>query len=476
MGRKKISKKLRKIVVKEKLSLPKKGVRALAGLIKEKYNLVISKSAVAKILKEEGLKLKRGRKPAYLKYKQREVADCGLILLSCIDSHIGLFDYLTEQLKLYLPHLSKDLVKKFIILASLGSFRQENITRNIEKTGFLRLVDLNSFPARKFDYFKQRIAKYKPLINLKPLKEDTVYVSTAKFIFKDRSFGLTDAKLSTFWDSLCKIGDFFLLKQGLIKHLDTMLKNKLLVISYTKSFGYLSQLVIDFILGLESGLEKIQFLDSAGKLVGELNCNLKKLPVAIGYSPQTLNKGIERVGRSELERRIAWDELGGLYFSKFLCRFIQVNSDKGVVLNNVRIKEKPKVVPSWGLLSSSGRTSIDKVIKNYLYRFPQTNNGFKQDLKVIEKSLFSDTKQPNLVNIFPDQLKFRTIADFAWISQILSAAFKEIVGGWEPRRKKGNLSKGRSYLKISLEGVPAKIEQNFNQSLFYHQDKRVFLT
>lgn len=472
--KKKIDARLQKLVLNQHKNNPGLGVRKVASLLEQRYGVTVSKSTVHKILKKKKTKLAKGRKPASLSYKQREVSDCGLILLSCIDSHIGIFDYLTDQLNLYLPRLPKGLIRKFIILASFSSF-SGGIRGNIEKTGFLRLAGLNTFPAKKFAYFKERITKYKPLIDLSSVKKELNYVSTVKFIFNNGRYGLCDAKMSTLWDDICKLGEFFLPAPGVLKQVDMMLKNKLFVVGYTKSFGYLSLLAANFIEGLESGIKKIQLLDSNGKTTNELNCNLDKISYAVGYSPKALTKGVQLLNRRSKGGKFSWDELEEVYYRRFLCNLMQPDEKKGVILANVRIKRNPKLASVWSLLTVSGRIDLEKLVKEYLYRFPQMEVTFKRDLKVIEKSLFSESKKPELVNIFPGKLRFNNVVDFGHISQLLSAVFKEIVGGWEPRGKKGNFSKGKSYLKISLKKTPVKIRSSFNEACFYYQNKRVFI-
>ncbi len=476
MSQKKINSKLEKIVISEKQKLPQLGVRALAELIEEKYNQSISKSTVAKIIKEKGVKLKKGRKPARLSYEQKEVSDCGLILLSCVDSHIGLFDYLAKELNLYLRHLSQELVKKFIILASFSYFSGGGLEENIEKTGFLRLVGLKSFPAKKFEYFKQTINKNKPIVNLAAIKKEITYVSTVKIVFGDGNSGFCDAKMATFWDGVCSVSDFFLLKQAAQTQIERMLAHNLISIGYTQSFGNLSTLTINFIKSLASGIKKFQFLDKKGAVLSEFECGLSKTPYIIGYSPEVLKKGVKAFGRVEKERKLAWEELGEFYCKRLLCSFSQSSANKEVMLGNVRIRRSRNLAYTWGLLIPPGRTDIDDLTKNYLYRFPQIEATFRRDLKIIDKSLLESSREPQLIDIFPNKLRFRTLADFAWLSQLLSTAFKEVVGGWEPRGKKGNFAKGKTYLRVSLDKVPTKIRQKFNEATFYYEDKRVFLT
>lgn len=473
--KKKVNSRAIKLILKLQKKNPDLGVRKLSGLLKGKHGILLSKSTVASIIKEKGIKLERGRKPAHLLYGQKEVADCGLILLSCVDSQIGLIDYLTEEIRVYLPRLSKSLIRKFIVLSSFSYFSGGSLKENVEKTGFLRLADLNSFPAKQFNYFKNMIVKYKPVIDLGPVKENLAYISTVKFIFNNGNCGFCDAQMSTFWDGVCKVSNFFLLKQAAHNQINKMLKERLIVVGYTQSFGNLSALAVNFCKGIESGIDRLEFLNKAGNPVSALDCSRIKSSYAIGYSPKVLNQGIKILGRTEKERKIAWDELGGFYCRKFVCEFLQHSDEKGVMLGNVRMRQNRNVASSWGLLVPAKKDKIEDLVKNYLYRFKGMEALFKRDLKIIEESLLSVSMQPELTDIFPKRLKFRDISDFAWLTQILSSSFKEIVGGWEPRGKKGNFSKGKTYLKVFLEKVPLKIRQKFNESPFYYENKRVFL-
>ncbi|MFH1939857.1 MAG: hypothetical protein ABIK21_06915, partial [bacterium] len=183
---------LRKLVLKEKRKSPYLGVRAVAGLLKEKYRVDISKSAVHSILSSQGIKEKKGRKQSLLMYRKQEIEILGLLLLRCIDSEVGLFEHIAGELGVYFAKVEQNLLKKIIMLVSFSSFCKEDP----RKKCFLRMVGLYTFPSRKVDYFSKRIRDCKPAINLQGLRKNLNLVSTVKFYFENNDVGYCDGRFS----------------------------------------------------------------------------------------------------------------------------------------------------------------------------------------------------------------------------------------------------------------------------------------
>ncbi|MCF7910035.1 MAG: hypothetical protein K9L58_05950, partial [Candidatus Omnitrophica bacterium] len=200
--KKKVNASLKKLILSQHKKNPALGVRKLADLLKEEYGISLSKSTVHSLLQSRGKKLKRGAKRAKIAYKKKDLDEAGLMILRCIDSQIGFFDYLADELKIYLPKLEKELIKKFVILTSFASLVVEDLDQVIRKKSFLRLAGLDRFPAKKFNYFKQLIKRYQPSVELKPLDRNLILIAGVKIIFRDGSNIFSDPKLTTLWDSL----------------------------------------------------------------------------------------------------------------------------------------------------------------------------------------------------------------------------------------------------------------------------------
>ena len=476
MPKKALSSSLKRIVLREKKKNPYLGVRALSELLAKNKDISISKSAVHKILKAKGIKGKKGPKKALSLYKAREIKDCGLFLLRCIDSQIGLFDHLAEELKVYFPRISKDYLEKLIILATLSSFAGRELEN---KEAFLRLAGIERLSMHKLKYFKQKLSQYKPTIELKPIKKRTKLVSTIKFYFRNGYCGYCDAKMSTFWEGVCGLDYFSLSLPAARERIDEMLKDKLIVIGYTKSFNYLSPLVFNFIKAIDSGLKKIEFLDKKAKVLDEIEVSSNKVNLLVGYYPQILSKGMNFLETGKRFKVFSAEEIGEFLLTNISTEFLQLKENERVILSNVLIKRKIASFPQWGFFTTRDLAKkgvkLSVLAKKYLYLWPYMEKNFLEEMEIIEKSLFNPKKTIDLGEMLPNRLCFNSIYDFSRVGQILSVMFKELIWGWEPKEKKGDFTKAKFYIKISLKGVPAQLKKKINNACFYIDKKRIFL-
>lgn len=479
MPKKIVTPALRKIVLGEKRRVPHLGVRPLSELLKRKHKINLSKSAINKILISSGLKDKKGRKKSLLIYKAKGLTHCGLFLLRCLDYQVGIFDYLSRELKEYFPKMSKELLKQLIILASFSALINEDPKKSIKREGFLRLAGLGHFPARKMDYFRRRLSRHKPRVDLKSLKENLVRVSTIRILFNNGYCSHFDAKMSTLWSGPCKMEQFSSSLRAAVKLIEQMIEDKTIIIGYTKSFGYLSPLTFDFLKSMDKGIKKVEFLDERGKVLKGLKVNLPKASFFIGYYPEILNKGVTSIGRSKRFKSFFWEGIGEFLCVSSLTRFSQPELKQELTLNNVLIKQGASFLPSWGLLTgniSSRKVRIASFLKKYLYLWPDAEKSFIEDMRIIEKSIFNPSKDRGyLAKMLPKSLVFKDLLDFARVGQILSVIFKEMIWGWEPKNKEGDFAIGKDYLRISLKKIPREVKKRFNNGRFYLDGRRVFI-
>ncbi|MFH1519367.1 MAG: helix-turn-helix domain-containing protein [Candidatus Omnitrophota bacterium] len=470
---------LRKIVLQEKRRAPHLGVRLLSGLLQQKHKITISKSAVNKILTSSGLKEKRGRKKSLLIYKGRTLEHCGLFLLRCLDYQVGIFDYLSQELKNYFPKLTKDLLKQLIILTSFSALINEQPQKSAQREGFLRLAGLRTLPASKLSYFQHQLSQHKPQIDLGPLRDSLILVSSLKFYFNNGYCSYFDAKMSTFWNGPCRIAEFFLPLRSATKLIQGMIESKTIIIGYTKSFGYLSPLTFDFLQAIDKGIEKIEFLDPRGRVIEQKRINLSKVSFFIGYYPEAISKGISFVARPSNFKSFFWGGVGELLCASVLTKVAQHEGKQQLMINNVLIKPAAASLPTWGLLTgniSRNKLRVASFLKKYLYLWPQAQKRFIEDMRAIEEFLVTTSKNKGyLTKMLPQKLNFKEMLDFSRVGQILSAVFKEIIWGWEPKNKAGSLVWGQDYLGVSLSKMPKQAKEAFNKGCFYLDQRRVFL-
>jgi hypothetical protein len=475
--KKKVDVRLKKLILSQHKKYPGLGVRKLADLLGEKHGISLSKSTIHALLKSSGKKLKKGPKKAKLAYRKTSLAEGGLILLRCIDNQIGFFDYLAESLNVYFPKLKKELLKKFIILASLASLSAQKLEKEVCKKSFLCLSGLDRFPVKKFDYFKRQINRYQPTVELQPLNKNLAIVVGIKIVFLDGSYVFSDPQLATLWDSLPQTDYFFDSIKNCRDKIKRMLDEKLLIIGYTKSFDYVSALVFELIRGLKKEVKEIQLFDKKSKLIEKIEVN-KKVEAVLGYYPKGISKGIRFTKKKKYYRRSHIEQLGSFYLMNIYSEFIQHFGKQRIVLSNVLINRKNYGLPNWGLISSADKLSrlkANHIFKSYIYLWPEMEENLFRGTKEIEKSFLIQESQKNeIISTMPHKLVFSKLNSFGRVGQLLSVMFKEFVEGVEPKRKIGFLEKGKDYIVVVLSNLAVKTKKRLDQQAFFLDKKRVF--
>lgn len=475
--KKKIDARLKKLILNKHKINPGLGVRKLALLLEKEHGISLSKSTVHSVLQSNKVKLKKGPKKAKLAYRKNSLAEGGLIVLRCIDNQIGFSDYLTEELNIYFPKLRKELLKKFIILSSFASLSAQKLEKVVSEKSFLRLSGLERFPVKKFNYFRQQINRYQPTVELQPLDKNLVIVTGVKIVFFDGSYIFSDPQLATLWDSLPQADYFFSSVKSCRDKIVRMIKDKLLIIGYSKSFEYISTLVLKLIKGFKRGVKEVQLVDKDFKVIERLEID-KNTEVALGYYPQGVSKGIKLTRGNKRYRQVHLEQLGSFYLMNINIEFVQDYGKQGVILPNVLINKRNHGLPNWGLISSADKISKAKahsIFKVYIYLWPEMEKNLFRGTKEIERSLLTQERQKNeIVEIMPHKLIFSKLSSFGRVGQLLSVIFKELVEGIEPKRKKGFLEKGRDYILVVLSNLAGKTKKRLNQQVFFIDGKRVF--
>lgn len=460
------------LILNEAKKNPHLGVREISKLLKEKHELNISKSTISIILRAKGMQLARGRKKHALLYQSKTIEDCGLLLLKAIDSEVGLYDFLKEELRAYFPHLNVNLIKKLIMMFSFSSYIGGHIEENVKRPGFLRLCECFFYPAKSAKYFSSRTINYKPAISLEKIKEQIKLVSTIKFYFQDNSIGFSDAKLTTLWDGPCNIDDFFMPLYHVKTKLSQLIKDKTIIISYTKSFDYLSTLTTRFINGISSGIKKIELLDEGGKVLEKIECNLSNPVFAIGYYPKILNKGAAFLEKAKRFKRLSLIE-GEVLYVPVSTRFSQPKASQAIILNNILIKNKERMLPNWAVLTDR-KTNLSYLLKKYMFLWPHTEKTFLSDMKIIENFFLNKESKKSPVKYIPGILNFEKETDFKQITDILAAIFKEQFREAAFINNPGQYILGKDFCKIVLKNLSVETKKEINNACLYIGGRRVF--
>lgn len=464
---------LKNIILLETKKNPHLGVRGISKLLKEKHKLNISKSTINNILRLKGIESQRGRKRHAIFYQRKYIKDCAHLLLKAVDSQIGLSDFLKGQLHAYFPHLNTNLLKKIILLFSFSSYVGADLERNIKRPGFLRLAGCYAYPAKSVKYFRRRLADYKPAIGLGKIKENAVLASTVKFYFLNNSTGFVDAKLTTLWDGLCNIEDFFLPLYHVASRLAQLQKDKIVVINYTKSFDYLSATTLNFINGLSTGIKRIEILDEKGKILERVEWNITNPAFLLGYYPKILSKGAVFLEKEKRFKRFI-NLNGEVLYAPILTRFLQAKGAKAVILNNILVKSKERLLPNWAILTDR-KVNLGYFLRKYLHYWPYMEKAFLRDMKDIENFFLNKDTSKNLSKHIPEILNFEKEADFAEITAMLAAIFKEQFASLTFTGCAGEYIIGKDFCKIVIKNIAVNLKEKINNANLYLDNKRLFV-
>jgi hypothetical protein len=478
--RTKINPRLEKLVLNARKGNPHLGVRGLAHFLKERYKVSLSKSTIHALLRQKAHPSagreqieKKGRKRCLLMYKRRELENAGLFLLRCIDETIGLSDCVAEELKVYIPREEPGFLKKIITLAGFacylgGSLKEYALTGNL-----LSLSGLRSWPSRKINYFLERISTYKPAVNLEKAQDNARGVSTVKLYFENGSLGYCDGTLSTLWDQPCRMRHFFAPLGAVRRRVLALVKEKIFMLNYTKSFDYMSLLAARFIEGLKTGIRKIEFLDENAYVLERLEYGSLKPSFCIGYYPKIVNKGLVFLEPAKRFKKIA--VLGGdAFYAQVSTRFLIPQAHAGLVVNNIFLKRKEKTLPSWGIMSDK-KENVSYFLKKYLQCWPYMEDIFLADMKIIEDFFTAEETGKDLEKIIPSALTFEKEEDFAKVIEILALIFKETLGNAALKQARGAIAQGKDSFTIMIPTISHETKRSFNSSCFYLDGKRAFL-
>ncbi|MDD5584309.1 MAG: hypothetical protein PHV55_04570 [Candidatus Omnitrophica bacterium] len=456
--RTKINSSLKRLVLRLQKTNPHLGVRGLTSLLATRHHITLSKSAVNTIVQYKGQKRPRGRKKSILAYARKNSSFTGLLLLECIDAHVGLFNHVTEELHVYLPKLRPALLNCIVRLVSFAAY-STYAKENLRKADFLRMSGLHTFPLHKINYFLARVKEYTPVVSLAKVKDNVKLVSTIKFYFENGTRGFSDARFSTLWDSHCTISYFFSPCIQVRRRIAGMLKERYIFINYTKSFDYLSLLVVRFIEGLQSGLQKVEFLDEGGKVLETVACASIKPSFFIGYYPKILNKGVFFLGQAPRFKRIR-AQTEALY-TTISTRFVQQKTNKGIILNNILLKRKEKELPVWGVLTGTKDRALD-CLNDYLQFFPSMDSAFIEEMKVIERFFLDDVRHRDLGAFVPADITFESENDFAGIINILASVFKEEIGNFDFNANIVTFRQSKNNYLFAARSASGEVKKKFN--------------
>lgn len=462
-----------KLIIKERERNPYIGVRGIAKLLKEKYQVDISKSLVSDLLKAKGVKGKKGRKPVISLYKREEVDECGLLLLKIIDQEMGLIDSITDALAKDCPQINKKILRNIVLYLSFSAFLGLDPLKNSLNKGLLKLTGLYNLPSSGIAFILDKIKQTKPSIDLSQARRNLQPVSSIKFYFESGYIGFCDANLTTFWSGPCHMREFFNTFGQVKKKVEKIIENKIVAINYTKSFDYLSPLVVKFIDGLSGGLKSIEILGEKEEVLEKIKLLTFRPAFAIGYYPKILSKGMIFMEKTRKFRKF-YHAGEDIFYLPISTKFMQPKDHKAAVLSNLLLARKKKNLPTWGLIVNR-KGNETQFAANYLHWWPYREEVFLEEIKLFEKFFTNAVEKKDLVKILPQELVLDDELAFGKIMELLRLIFIEKIGNFEFKNRKGKLIVGKDFLKIAITAIPVPFKKIFNRAALHIDKRRVFL-
>ena len=464
---------VKSILIREAKHNPYLGVRKLAALLKTRYKITISKSAVNNILLKLKGRVKKGRKHETLSYQSRQEEDCAPLILRAFDSQLGLFDAAAKCLWAYMPQIKEVNLKRALTAVALAEFFKKPLRRGADIREILRASDLYAFPSRQARALCKAAERFKPTVNFKPLLEDLKLCSTVKISFQNGAASFCDGGLSTLWDRPCYVEQFFSPLSRARKRLRAMIDNNLIIINYTKSFDYISPLVLTFIRGVSGGIKKVEFLSPRGEVLESMNLEGIALNFLVGYYPKGLSKGIHFLRTEKRFKKIEY-VTGDIYYLSALTQFFLPKDPKGVILNSILLRRNTRFLPCWGIFTNK-KSDTTFFVNKYLNLWPHMEVTFSEDMTTMEKFYTTHYKAPVFGEFLPASVEFAHGGDFARLPELLKEAFTRTLGALDFSNLRGYIIITKKAVKLVVKKIPPELKERFNRGAFYLNNRRVFL-
>lgn len=194
----KLNPEVKEFVIEKKKTSPHLSCRKLSPLIKEAFQIKLSKSTINSIIKESGLSLPVGRRRKII--KQPDNFALGTYLLKAADALAGGVDCFATAIKESLKSNDADILAKteFLLYAPLFG-KLENLASHSE-SGIWALIDkkIDRESIKSYLIDMQRLKELPSLLS-KEILSVTREVRCVEISLQDKPLGYFDGQLHTIW-------------------------------------------------------------------------------------------------------------------------------------------------------------------------------------------------------------------------------------------------------------------------------------
>ncbi|MCM8799612.1 MAG: hypothetical protein NC900_02620 [Candidatus Omnitrophica bacterium] len=378
----KLKPEIREFIIKQKKEYPFISCRAMGKIIKEKFNLNISKSHINILFKKTGLNIGKGRTPKIRKITQ-EAEGLGAFLLKGVETLFGGVSLISDYSKRHLPkYQENESLTEALLYKNLF---EENLALN---SGLWKLIGKI--------YHPQVLSEY--LIDLQGLKElKTILASLflglleevlfLKLTFMQGAFYI-DSQFYTLWSQPHIPYDFSLTLNKTKTYINKIQQKDAPLILFTAP-GYetIPKDWFNFLLTLKqnSPLLNISLFNSQLKEIESIEFfPEKKISVIFGLWPWQYNKYRKIEYLTEFKPFIFKELKKEFYFAQITIKLTQHQLNQSVTLKGFALK-KDFSGPVELVILSNQEDFSQLIINQYISKWPNLEETFQDFSKKIER-------------------------------------------------------------------------------------------
>lgn len=439
---------------------PHLGVRGISDLAR-KQGIVLSKSSVHSVFKKRGIITHKGRKQALSAYQKKGSFNCSLFFARIAGETSGFFTYAARMLSLQKGHAENKEAPSNAKAAFLYAFASQAgidwaVYKRISRTKGTRqdvAQCLSTAGSLDMSTFWRTYARP---------------VALLRFTFSNGKHIVCDPKCTTLWQDCCPFPFLHTSFYEAEQCVQRICARKALVIGYTKSVEYLSDLVWNALEGVSQGLTRIDALDAEGSLVRRFPCEGIKISFAIGYKVKELAKSAVYIGKRPRFKKITTG-IDDVSWAPFPVRCIRFSNKKASVIGNALLARTKKTLPAWGIIMQT-REHVSAIVRAYVRRWPHSEGMFGADS--VEMARFYGAP----VSALPQEPARCCVAagEYPSLGDIMGMLVSRRFGAL-PKACSGRLVTGKNFYKLVTRDILPQDAFWFNCQDIYLDNRRVYI-
>ena len=491
MRKLKLTKSLTWFILRERREHPLLGCRGLSKLLKEKYNLSVSKSLINKAILSRGIRGRRGIKPQEKILITRTIDKCGLFLLKAMELDMCFDKVLSESIQLAFHRASTEKLLElfdFFLYApffKVETFKIKNIgsLKNVKKQqaiGLWKLLGLRKRPSLKSlrDFHNKFHMHHLHSLIIDSISKNLKQVRCFKLNFTNKSSIYIDSSLRSLWSNPQDIPLSF--SRPLIRvkeYLDKIVNGHALVVMGSPYSGKPYALFNEFLDGASGKIEDVQLIGLGSQVMDTVVVN-STIKFILGFFPQDAINQNKSINFSNTVKFNIDSISQSSYIKEYRPEYLQLFENKEVNIKNVLFYRKGDKPGLWNIITNMKNNKLEDIASLYCEHWPYLDEALGRHMKVIEESrlikdksflgekweLLQKSDSSNFYPVFLDFLKQYLYYRFFPKRLPFSEVNWELILNMEGRLSK----KTTRYLRIYLTGaVKSQTRQALKDALLF---------